>query len=149
MPIECLEAIALVELRAQVRVLRLQAALLECGVEHVQQFVDLERLVDEVPRAALDRDRPLFECAVSGDDDRDDVGIALDGGVDDSGAVDSRQAEVGDDDVEREVGEPADRFLAGIRLCDLITAVGELLGDGLPQGASSSTSSRCFAGSVI
>ena len=73
-------------------------------------------------------------CAVSGDDDRDDVGISLDGGVDDSGAVDSRQAEVRDDDVEREFCEPADRFLTGIRLCDLIPAVGELLGYGLPQG---------------
>ena len=76
----------------------------------------------------------FFMCAVSGDDDRDDVGIALDGGVDDSGAVDSRQAEVRDDDVEREFCEPADRFLAGIRLCHLIAAVGELLGYGLPQG---------------
>jgi hypothetical protein len=49
------EAIALLELRSQICVLRLQPPLLDRRVEHVQQLVDLKRLADEVPRAALDR----------------------------------------------------------------------------------------------
>ena len=43
------------------------------------------------------------------------------------------QPQVGDDDVEGELGEPGERRLAGFGLLDLIAAVGELLGDGLPQ----------------
>ena len=107
MPIDPFEAVPLLELRAQVRVLRLQPPLLERRVEHVQQLVDLKRLADEVPRAALDRFDGVLHRAVAGDDDRDDVGIALDGGFDDGGAVDARQPEVGDDDVEGEFGERA------------------------------------------
>ena len=45
---DALEPVALLELRAQVRVLRLQPPLLERRVEHVQQLVDLKRLADEV-----------------------------------------------------------------------------------------------------
>ena len=45
---DALEAVALLELRAQVRVLRLQPPLLERRIEHVQQLVDLKRLADEV-----------------------------------------------------------------------------------------------------
>ena len=77
------EAVPLFELRAQVRVLRFQPPLLERRVEHVQQLVDLKRLADEVPRAALDGFDGVLHRAVAGDDDGDDVGVALDGGFDD------------------------------------------------------------------
>ena len=73
LPMMPFEAVALFELRAQVRVLRFQPPLLERRVEHVQQFVDLERLVDEVRRAALDGLDRVLHRAVAGDDDRDDV----------------------------------------------------------------------------
>ena len=130
---ESFEAIPLLELRAQVGVLRFQPPLLERRVEHVQQLVDLKRLADEVPRAPLDGLDRILHRAVSGDDDGDDVGVALDGGFDDGGAVDAGQPEVGDDDVEREIGEPGERRLARVGLFDLVAAVGQLLGDGLPQ----------------
>ena len=48
LPMMPFEAIALLELRAQVRVLGFQPPLLERRVEHVQQLVDLKRLADEV-----------------------------------------------------------------------------------------------------
>ena len=94
----------------------------------MQQLVDQERLAHEVARAALDRYVGVLHRAVAGDHDRDDVGIALDRRFDDGGAVDARQAEVSDDDVEREIGEARDGRLAGIRLLDVVATVGQLLG---------------------
>ena len=85
--------------------------------------------------AALDRFDGVLHGAVAGDDDRDDVGIAVDGGFDDGGAVDAGQPKVGDDDVEGEIGEPGERRLARLGLLDAIAAVGQLLGDGLAQRA--------------
>ena len=46
---DALEPIALFELRAQIGVLRSQPPLFERRIEHVQQFVDLKRLADEIP----------------------------------------------------------------------------------------------------
>ena len=109
------EPIALLELRAQVGILGPQPPLLERRIEHVEQFVDLKRLADEIPRAALDGFDGVFQGAVSGDDDGDDVGIAADGGLDDGGAVDARQPQVGDDDVVGEIGESGDGGLARSR----------------------------------
>ena len=60
-------------------------------------------------------------------------GIARDRGFDHRGAVDAGQPQVGDDDVEGEVGELGERRLARSGLLDLVAAVGELLGDRLPQ----------------
>ena len=84
-------------------------------------------------RAALDRLDRVLHRAVAGDDDGDDVGVAGDRGLDDRGAVDARQPQVGDDDVEREVGELRERRLPGFGLLDLIAAIGQLLGDRLAQ----------------
>ena len=61
-------------------------------------------------------------------------GIALDRGFDDRRTVDARQAQVGDDDVEGEIGEPCEGRFAGVGLLDVEAAVGQLLGDGLAQG---------------
>ena len=128
-----LEPVALLELRSQIRVLRLQPPLLERRVEHVQQFVDLKRLADEIRCAALDCFDRIFHRAVPGDDDRDDVGIALDRRFDDGRAVDAGEAKIRDDDVEGKVGKLGNRGLAGIGLLHLVAAVAELLGDGLAQ----------------
>ena len=72
----------------------------------MQQRVELERLGDEVGRALLDRLDGVLHRAVAGDDDGDDVGIALERGVEHLPAVDAGQPQVGDEDVEGEVGEP-------------------------------------------
>src|SRR5262249_10542327 len=130
---DSLEAVPLFELRTQVRVLGFQPPLLERGIEHVQQLVDLKRLADEVPRAALDRFDSIFNSAEAGDDDRDAVRIALDRGFDDGGAVDAGEAEVRDDDIEREICELGDRRLARVGLLHAVAAVAELLGDSLAQ----------------
>ena len=100
----------------------------------MQQLVDLERLVDEIGRAALDRFDGILHRAVAGDDDGDDVGIAPDGGFDDGGSVDAGQAQVGDDDVEGEFGEAGERRFARLGLLDRKPAVAELFGDGLAEG---------------
>ena len=89
---EPIDAIALLELRAQVGVLRLEPALLERGSQHVQQRVELERLRDEVGGALLDRFDRILHRAVTGDDDRDDLRVALERGVEDLAAVDARAA---------------------------------------------------------
>ena len=130
---QAVDAIALLELRAQVGVLGSQAALLERRVQHVEQRVELKRLGDEVGGALLDRVDGVLHRAEAGDDDRDDVGIALERGVEDGAAVDAGQPEVGDDDVEREIGEPRERFLAARRLLDDEAVVGQPFGDGLTQ----------------
>ena len=99
----------------------------------VQQLVDLKRLADEVPGAALDGFDRVLHRAVAGDDDRDDVRIALDRRFDDGRTVDAGQPQVGDDDVEGEIGEPRERRLARFGLLDLIAVVGQLFGDRLAQ----------------
>ena len=66
---DAFEPVALVELRAQIRVLGLQAALFERGIEDQQQFVDLKRLADEIRRASFDRFNRVLHRAVAGHDD--------------------------------------------------------------------------------
>ena len=109
----------LIELLAQIRVLVLQASLLERRAQHVQQFVELKGLGDEVGGAALDGLDRVLHRAVTRDDDRDDAGIALEGGFDDPLAVDARQTQIGDDDVEREVAQQLDCAFAGFGFGDL------------------------------
>ena len=76
----------------------------------MQQLVELKRLGDEVGGAALDGLDRVLHRAVAGDDDGDDAGVAGEGGVDDLPAVDARQAEIRDDDVE---GKSLERLQRG------------------------------------
>ena len=131
---QALEAIALVELCVQVRVLRFQAPLLERRVEHVEKLVDLERLGDEIPRAAFDGFDGVFHRSVSRDHNRDNLWIELDCRLHEGPAVEARQAKVGDDNVECEVRQTAQGFLARFGLLHVVASIGELLGNGLPQG---------------
>ena len=119
------DPIALLELRPQVGVLRLQPPLLHRGAEHVQQRVELKRLGDEVGRALLDRVDRILHRAVAGDDDGDDVGVALERGVEDLTAVDAREPQIGDEDVEGELGQPAERLFAAVGLLDDESVVGQ------------------------
>ena len=89
----------------QVRVLALQALLLECVGQHVHQLVELKRLRDEVGGAALDDVDRVLHGAVAGHDDGDDAGVAGEGGVDDLSAVHARQAEIRDDDIKSKTVE--------------------------------------------
>ena len=114
-PIIAPEAEALIELLAQIGVLVLQPPLLERRAQHVQQLLELKRLGDEVRRAALDRFDRILHRAEAGDDDGDDAGIAFEGRFDDVLAVDARQPQIGDDDVEGEVAEQLERAFAGLR----------------------------------
>ena len=131
---DALEAVTLVELRTEVRVLRLQPALFERRLERVCQFVDLEGFADEVGGAALDGFHRVLHRPVARHDDGYDVRVAFDGRVHHLGPADPWHPEVGDDGVEREVGKLGQGRLSGIRLFDGESAVGELLGHGRPQG---------------
>jgi hypothetical protein len=99
----------------------------------VQQGVELKRLRDEVGRSLLDGVNGIFDGAVPRNHDRHDVGIALDGRVEYLTAVDPRQAEVGDEDVEGEIAEPAKRLFAVVGLFDRVALVGQTLSDSLAQ----------------
>ena len=130
---EAVDAVALFELRSQVGVLRLETALLERRVQNVQQRVELERLGDEVGRALLDGLDRILHRPEAGDDDGDDLGVARERGVEHLPAVDARQAQVGDDDVEGELGQALQRLFPAVGLFDRKAVVGQPLGDGFPQ----------------
>src|SRR5439155_14001950 len=124
---------ALLVLCTQIGVFRLQPALLERRVEPRRKIVAHNWLADEIPSAMFARLDGVLVGTVAGDDDGDDVGIALDGGFDDDRAVDAGQAEIGDNDVESELTESRERRLARIGLLDQVTAIAELLSDSLAK----------------
>ena len=75
----------------------------------------------------------VLHGAEAGDDDGDDVGVALERGVEHRAAVDAGQPEVRDDDVEGEIGEPRERLFAARRLLDDEAVIGQPFGNSLPQ----------------
>ncbi len=111
-----------------------QAALLESGAELVQQFLELERLGDEALGAEpRDLDR-LAHRAVTGDHDGDDVRITPERIVEHLTTIDAGQAEVGDQDIERELTQPRDRFLARRGLLDVEAVLDQPIRDHLAEG---------------
>ena len=122
------QAVALLELLAQVRIFRSQAPLFERRFQHVQQFFELERLADEVGGAALDGIDGVLHRAVAGDHDADDAGVPLQRGGEHLAAVDAGQTEVRDEDVEREPLELFEGLFTGRRLDHRETGVGQALG---------------------
>ena len=135
LPDNPLETVALLELRAEVRVLGTEPALLERRVERVQELVELERLGDEVDRAALDDIDRVAHRAVARHHDGKDLGIAADRRLNHLRAVDAGQPEVGDEKVERELGEAFEGLLPAFGLDHLEAAVGQPLGHGLAEGS--------------
>ena len=85
----------------------------------MQELVELEGLGDEVRRSPLDRIHRVLYRAETRDDDGHDARVAVSRSLDDAGAVDTRQPQVGDDDVERELLEQLQRSLAALGLHDL------------------------------
>ncbi len=99
----------------------------------MQQRVELKRLRDEVRGSLLDRFHGILHGAVSRDHDRDDFRVAFERRVDHLSAVDPRQTQVGDQNVEGEVGEPLERLFTAGRLLDEKAMVGEPLRNRLAQ----------------
>src|SRR6185295_3408372 len=97
--------VAFFELRSEIRILRAQSPLFESFLQHMKEFVELERLSDKVRCPPFDGINSILHRAEASNDDRDDAGIAVPGSLDDTGAVDARQAQVSDDDIERELFE--------------------------------------------
>ena len=126
---DAFEAVALLQLLAQPGVLRLQPPLLDGAVECVTQFVELEWLGHEVGGAALDHLDGVADRAVAGDHDADDLRVPVDRGLDDRRPVDAWQAQVGDDDVEGELGQRFERHLAAFGLHDLVSVIRQALGN--------------------
>ena len=78
----------------------------------MHQLIELKRLRDEIRDAHFRHVDGVLHRSITGDDDRDDAGIAGERGFDDLAAVDTRQAEVGDDDVKGKTIDGLDRSLA-------------------------------------
>ena len=100
----------------------------------MQQRVELERLGDEVGRALLDGLHGVLHRAEARDDDGDDVGVALDRRLEHLPAVEARQPQVGDDDVEGELRQTFERGLSAVGLDHVEPVVAEAFGNRLPQG---------------
>ena len=123
------EAVTGLELRAQIGVLVPQPALLEGAVQDVQELLALERFRDQVDGAPLYQGDGIPDGAVAGHDDDEDVRVAVERGVEDAGAGQARQPQVGQDDVEGEPAEGCHRLFAGVGLDDVEAGVGEQVGE--------------------
>ena len=88
---------------------------------------ELERLGDEVARAAADRLHGVLDGAVAGHDDADQVRILLHRGLDKLRPVDARQPQVGDHDVEGETGELLQRRFPGSGLRHVVAVLLQML----------------------
>ena len=84
-------------------------------------------------RPLLDRVDRVLHRAEAGDHDGDDVGVALERGVQHLPAVDAREPEIGDQDVEGERRQPFERLLATRRLLDQEPVIDEPFGDRLTE----------------
>ena len=127
------EAVAAFELRPEVGVLGPQPPLLERRLECVEQLVELERLGDEIRGAALDCLDRILHRAVSGDHDADNVGVSRNRGLEHLAAIDAGQAEIRDDDIEGELGQPLDGLFAVGGFDHEVAAVRQPLGHHLAQ----------------
>ena len=130
---DALELVTLLELRSEVRVFSLEPALLERGVQRVQQFVELKRLGDEVGRPPLDRFDRVLHRSVTGHDDAYDIAVAEQGGFEHASAVEARQTQIGDDDIEGKFSELLDCLLARVGLLHLESVFRQALREGLTQ----------------
>ncbi len=99
----------------------------------MEQRIELEGLCDEIGGAVLDRVHGVLHRAVAGDHDRDYVGVPLEGRIEHVAAVDAWQAQVGDENVEGEVGEPFERLFAGACLLYRIPVIRQAFSDSRPQ----------------
>ena len=97
---------------AQVLVLGAEPALLERRFLHVQQFLELKGLADEIRGAAFDGVDRVLHGAVAGHDNGDDAGIPLQRRGQHLAAVDAWQPQVGHEHVESKTFELLEGLLA-------------------------------------
>ncbi len=130
---DAVQAKAILKLGAKIGVLRLQPPLFHRRGQLVEQFFELKRFGDE-PLCAEARDfNRLPDRAEAGNHDSDDLRVAREGLVQDVPAVDAWQPEVGDQDVEGELVQPLERFLARARLLDAKPMLAQPFGNRLAK----------------
>ena len=105
----------------------------ECRGQHVQQLVELERFGDELRGPPLDSLDRILDGTEAGHDDADHLGVALESRREHLGAIDTRQTEIGEQDVERKVGQVLDRCLTALGLDHPIAVVDKPLGRRLTE----------------
>ena len=127
------EAVTITQLGAQIGVFLAQPALFHARAEHARELGDLERLDQEVGRAAFDRRDRLGHSAETRDHDREDVGIASESRVQDVHAIGVRQPEIHDQGVVGECLQPLLRFFGVRGLRDGETIRGQRLRDQLAE----------------
>jgi hypothetical protein len=132
-PDDALEAVTLIELLAEPRVLGAKPALFHCTLERVPQLVELKRLGNEISSAALDDFHGVLDRSETGHHDADDVGVQLERGLDDTRAVLPGESQVGDHHVECEIRQSLDGVLRRLGLDDGESMIRQLLGDRLAQ----------------
>ena len=133
LPDHAVDAEPVVELGTEVGVLSFQPAFLECRVDLVQQLLELEWLRDE-PLGALTGDLDgLPDGAEAGDDDGDDLRVASECLVEDLPAVDARQTQIRNQDVEGKLTESSQRLFPAPRLLDAEAVLGQSLGHHLAK----------------
>ena len=96
-------------------------------------MIERERLHHEVRGPALDGGHRVLDRAVSGDHHGDDFRIAFERGLDHRRAVDAWQPQVGDDDVEGELGQQVPRGFSALGLHHAVAMLGQPLGGRLPE----------------
>ncbi len=128
------QAVALLELVAQVGIFGAQPPLFQRRLEDVHQLFELEWFADEVGGAALDGVDRVFNRAVAGDDDADDAGVAVERRGQHGAAVDARQPQVRHQDVEREAFEPFERLLTRRGFAHAEAGLGQPFGHDRTQG---------------
>ena len=133
-PDQPIELKPLVQLRSQVVVLGAQPPLLERGVQLVHELFELKRLRDEALGAKPRHLHRLADRRESGDHDGDDLGIAGEGFVQELASVHAGEAQIRNQDVERETVELCGGVLARSRLLDVKALLREPLRDDLSKG---------------
>ena len=98
-------------------------------MQDVQELLALERFRDQVDGAPLYQGDGIPDGAVAGHDHDDDVRVAVERGVEDAGAGQPGEPQVGQDDVEGELAERSHRLFAGMGLDDVVAGVGEQVGE--------------------
>ena len=116
-------------MHAQFGILLAETSAFDFGLQHTRELRDLERLDQEIDRAALDRRHRLRHGAEARHDDRDDLGVARQGEIEHLHALRSRESQVGDNRIECERLQPGDGVVPVDSLGDVESVPRERVGD--------------------
>ena len=115
------------------RRVRAELARLQRLGDDLPDFVLVERLGDEVERAALERLDGGVDRAVGRDDDHGQIGVFVEGALEERHPVDLRHLEVGDDEVDVVLPHQVEALLAVFRGQDVVSVPRELGRQDPPQ----------------